>query len=63
MCENADFTVEINQRVLLINLPLRRYGLTLYGRSLYDQSTAPLRLNVRMLIAEDMETMLCGCVT
>ena len=44
--------------MLLANLRLRRYGL-----SLYDQSTAPLRLKIRMLNAEIMETMLYGCVT
>ena len=57
VCENADLTVEINRRVLLANLCLRRYGL-----SLHDQSTAPLRLKVRKLKAEVMETMY-GCVT
>ena len=58
VCENADLTVEINRRVLLANLCFRRYGLPLY-----DQPTAPLRLKVRMLKAEVMETMLYGCVT
>ena len=48
VCENADFTVEINRRVLLANLRLGCYGL-----SLYDQSAAPLRLKVRMLKAEE----------
>ena len=42
VCENADLTVEINRRVLLVNLCFRRYGLPLY-----DQPTAPLRLKVR----------------
>ena len=58
MCENADLAVEINRHVLLANLRLRQYGL-----SRYDQFTAPLQLNVRMLKAEVMETMLYGCVT
>ena len=58
VCENADLTVEINRRVLLVNLCFRRYGLPLY-----DQPTAPLRLKVRMLKAEVMETMLYGCIT
>ena len=58
VCDNADCTVEINQRVLLANLRLRRYGL-----SFYDQSTASLRLKARMLKAEVMEIMLYGCVT
>jgi len=55
VCENADLTVEINRRVLLANLRFRRYGVPLY-----DQPTAPLRLKVRMLKAEVMETMLYG---
>ena len=58
VCGNADLTVEINRRVLLANLCFRRYGLPLY-----DQPTASLRLKVRMLKAEVMETMLYGCVT
>ena len=58
VCGNADLTVEINRRVLLSILRLRRCGL-----SLYDQSTAPLRLKVRMLKAEVIETLLYGCVT
>ena len=58
MCENAELTVEMNRRVLLANLDLRRYGLPLH-----DQSTAPLRLKVRMLKAEVMEAILYGCVT
>ena len=58
VCENADLSIEINRRVLLANLRFRRYGLPLY-----DQPTAPLRLKVRMLKAEVMETMLYGCVT
>ena len=44
--------------MLLANLLFRQYGLPLY-----DQPTAPLRLKVRMLKAEVMETMLYGCVT
>ena len=55
MCENADLAVEINWRVLLANLRFRRYGLPLN-----DQPTAPLQLEVRMLKAEVMETMLYG---
>jgi len=52
VCKNA------NRRVLLANLRLRRYGL-----SLYNQSTAPLWLKVRMLKAEVMGTVSYGCVT
>ena len=47
VCENADHAVEINRRLLLANVRLRQYGL-----SLYDQSTAPLRLELRILKAE-----------
>ena len=43
---------------MLANLRFRRCGLPLY-----DQLDAPLRLKVRMLKAEAMETMLYGCVT
>ena len=56
--ETADLSVEISRRVLLSNVRLRRYGL-----SLYDQSTTPLRLKVRMFKAHVVETMLYGCVT
>ena len=35
----------------------------MYGLPLYDQSTAQIRLKVRMLKAEVMGTMLYGCVT
>ena len=58
VCENAVLTVEINPRVPLANLSLRGYG-----PPLYDQLTAPLRLKVRIIKAEAMETMLYGCVT
>ena len=54
--ENANLTVEINRCGLLAILRLRLYGL-----SMYDQSTAPFRLEVRMLKAEVMETVLYGC--
>ena len=58
VCENADHTADIHRRGLLANLRFRRSSLPLY-----DQLTAPLRLKVRVLKAEVMETMLCGCVT
>ena len=59
MCENADVAVKIIRRVLLANLRLRQYDLPL----LYDLSTAPLGLEVRMLKAEVIETMLYVCAT
>ena len=55
--ENADLTADINRRILLA-IRFRRYSLPLY-----DQPTASLRLKVRMLEAEVVETMLYGCVT
>ena len=58
VCKNADLTAEISRRVLLANLRFRRYSLPLY-----DQPTPSLRLKVRMLKAEVMETMLYACVT
>lgn len=58
VCENTGLTAKINRRVLLADLRSRWYGLPPY-----DQPTAPLRLKVRMLTAEVMETMLYGCVT
>ena len=56
VCEDADLTVEVNRRVLLANLRLRRHGLPLY-----DQSTAMLRLKVRMLKAEAMKPSVRVC--
>ena len=56
-CENSGHTAEIDRRVLLVNLRLIWYGLSLY------KSTAPLRLKVRMLKSRGHETMLYGCVT
>ena len=58
VCENADLAVETNPRVLLNHLRLRQCGLPLL-----DSSSAPLRLNARVLKAEVMENMLYGCVT
>ena len=34
-----------------------------YTLDLYDRPSAPLELKLRMLRAEALETMLCGCVT
>ena len=57
MCENADLTVETNRYVLLANLRLRLYWL-----SLHDQFTATLRRKVRMLKAHVIESTLNWCV-
>ena len=63
VCKNTDHTAEINRRVLLASLRFRRSSLPLY-----HQSTASLRLKVRMFEvrmfeAEVLETVLYGCVT
>ena len=58
MCENVDLTGEIKGGILLADPRLRRYGLSLYG-----QSTALLRLKVRMPKADVLETMFYEGVT
>ena len=55
VCENADHAVEINRRLLVANLRLRPYGL-----SLYNQSTTPLPLEVLMFKAKVMEPCYTG---
>ena len=50
---NADLSNDVNRRI-------RAYGAPL---ELYDRSSAPLELNLRMLRAEVLETLLYGCVT
>ena len=49
--------------VQLLKSHIRKYTLELYDRELYDRPSAPLELKIRMLRAEVLETMLCGCVT
>ena len=59
MCVNADLTAEISRCVLLVKLRSRRYSSPLYKQP----PTVPLRLKVRMLKADIMETMPHGLVT
>ena len=56
--ESADLSFEIERRILLMWACFKRFG-----PELYDRTTAPLSLKARMLKAEVIETLLCGCVT
>ena len=54
----ADLSIEVERRIRNAWCSFRKYTL-----ELYDRPSAPLELNVRMLRAEALETMLYGCVT
>ena len=56
--QNADLSIEVDQRVRNAWCSFRKYTL-----ELYDRPSAPLELKNRMLRAEVLETMLYGCVT
>ena len=56
--ENADVSLEIDRRIRIMQA-----GLKWFGPELYDRTTAPLSLKVRMQKAEVIETLLYGCVT
>ena len=56
--QNADMSIEVDRRVRNAWCSFRKYTL-----ELYDRSSAPLELKIRMLRAEVLETMLYGCVT
>ena len=55
---NADLSVEVDRRIRNAWCSFRKYTL-----ELYDRSSAPLELKIRMLRAEVLETMLYSCVT
>ena len=55
---NADRSVEVDRRIRNAWCSFRKYTL-----ELYDRSSAPLELIIRMLRTEVLETMLYGCVT
>ena len=55
---NADQSIEVDRRIRNAWCSFRKYTL-----ELYDRLGAPLELNIRMLRAEVLETMLYGCVT
>ena len=55
---NADLSVEVDRRIRNAWSSFRKYTL-----GLYDRPSAPLKLKIRMLKAEVLETMLYDCVT
>ena len=55
---NADLSVKVGRRIRNAWWSFRKYTL-----ELYDRPSAPLELNIRLLRAEVLETMLYGCVT
>ena len=55
---NADQSIEVDRRIHNTWCSFRKYTL-----KLYDGPSALLELKIRMLRAEVLETMLCGCVT
>ena len=56
--EDADLMVEIDRRVRLVRACYRRFG-----PKLYDMTTAPLNVDIRMLKADVIESLLYACVT
>ena len=55
---NADLSIEADRRMCNAWCSFLKYTL-----QLYDRTSAPLELKIRMLRAEVLETMLYGCVT
>ncbi|CAM9326971.1 unnamed protein product, partial [Pylaiella littoralis] len=58
ICEDGSTEGEINHRVQRAHACFRRNS-----QAMYDRPGAPLRLKVRLLQAEVVETLLYGCVT
>ena len=56
--QDTDLSIEVDRRVLNAWCSFRKYTL-----ELYDRPSAPVELEIRMLRAEVLETMLYGCVT
>ena len=55
---NADLPIEVDRRIHNAWRTFRKYTL-----ELYDRPNAPLELEIQMLRAEVLETMMYGCVT
>ena len=55
---NTNLSIEVDRRIRNAWCSFRKYTL-----ELYDRPSAPLKLKIRMLRAELLETMLYGCVT
>ena len=55
---NPDLSIEIDRCIRNAWCSFRKYTI-----EPYDRPSAPLELKTRMLRAEVLETMLCGCIT
>ena len=55
---NAHLSIKVDRRIRNAWCSFPKYTL-----EVYDRPSAPLELKIRMLRAEVLETMLCGCVT
>ena len=55
---NADLSIEVDRRIRNAWCSFRKYTHKLYGRL-----SAPLELQIRMLRAKVLKTMMYGCVT
>ena len=55
---NADLSIEVDRRIRNAWCSFRKYTL-----ELYDRSSTPLELKIRMLKIKVLETVLYGCVT
>ena len=55
---NANLSIEVNRRIPNASCSFRTYTI-----ELYDRPSAPLEINILMLRAEGLETMLYSCVT
>ena len=55
---NTDLSIEVDRRIRNAWCSFRKYTL-----ELYDRSSAPLELKIRMLRVEVLKTMLYDCVT
>ena len=53
----TNLSIEVDRRIRNVWCSFRKHTLEPYGRP-----RAPLQLKIRMLRAEVLETMLCGCV-
>ena len=55
---NVDLSIEVDRRICNAWCSFWKYNL-----ELYDRPSAPLKLKIRMVRAEVLETMLYGCIT
>ena len=57
--DKVDMSIEVNRRIRNTWCSFRKYTLELYG----DRPSAPPKLQIRILRAEVIETILYGCIT